>query len=96
MAGLAAVVETVAMPSEPSGADFAVSLAPTAPPPPALFSTITGLTERGADLQRAATIARHDVGGAAGREWHLQRTGLSDGPLAPAGASGQASRDQQQ
>ena len=42
MAGLAAVVDTVATPSVyPSGAERAVSLAPTMPPPPALFSTIT-------------------------------------------------------
>ena len=43
MAGLAAVVDTVAIPSEyPSGADLTVSSAPTTPPPPALFSTTTG------------------------------------------------------
>src|SRR6478672_12266104 len=43
IAGLAAVVETVAIPSEyPSGAERDVSSAPTTPPPPALFSTTTG------------------------------------------------------
>ena len=57
MAGLAAVVETVAMPSEyPSGADLAVSLAPTTPPPPALFSITTlwpSARPRGSEMTRA-------------------------------------------
>ena len=43
IAGLAAVVDTVAIPSEyPSGTARAVSVAPITPPPPALFSTTTG------------------------------------------------------
>ena len=42
MAGLAAVLDTVATPSlYPSGAARAVSLAPTMPPPPGLLVTIT-------------------------------------------------------
>ena len=42
MAGLAAVVETVATPSTcPSAVARIISSAPTEPPPPALFSTTT-------------------------------------------------------
>ena len=42
MAGFAAVVETVAMPSTwPSGFALMTSSAPIEPPPPALFSTST-------------------------------------------------------
>ena len=42
MAGLAAVVDTVAMPSTwPSGVALIISSAPIEPPPPALFSTST-------------------------------------------------------
>jgi hypothetical protein len=42
MDGLAAVVDTVAMPSTwPSAAARIISSAPTEPPPPALFSTTT-------------------------------------------------------
>ena len=56
IAGLAAVVETVATPKEyPSGSAFAVSLAPITPPPPALFTTTTVCPKA---LPRGSAIVR--------------------------------------